>query len=105
MCSDAHWLYRGASNSEVAVFDIARLYADRIIELHVRQSKDDVWTEVLGPEDIDYSRLVKLLAEHNVKPLIVLEQAVEKASPSTMTAEEAHRKSVEYARRIFEPLA
>jgi inosose dehydratase len=49
MCFDAHWLYRGASNSEVAVFDIARLYADRIIELHVRQSKDDVWTEVLGP--------------------------------------------------------
>jgi hypothetical protein len=74
MCFDAHWLYRGASNSEVAVFDIARLYADRIIELHVRQSKDDVWTEVLGP-------------------------------CSTMTAEEAHRKSVEYARRIFEPLA
>ena len=87
----------------MAVFDIARLYAKRIIELHVRQSRNDVWTEEFGPGDIDYPRLVNLLVERDVRPLIVLEQAVEEASPNTMSAKEAHRKSVTYARRIFAP--
>ncbi len=104
MCLDAHWIYRGAGDSEVAVFDIASLYAERIVELHVRQSRDGVWTETIGAGDIDYPKLVALLAEKGVRPLVVLEQAVEKGSPQTMTAEEAHRKSVEYARRVFAPL-
>jgi len=105
MCLDVHWAYRGAGDSEVAAFDIAKLYAERISEIHVRQSKDGVWTEALGPGDIDYPKLVELLVDRSVRPLIVLEQAVEAASPSTMNAEEAHRKSVEYARRTFAPMA
>ncbi len=105
LCLDAHWIYRGAGDSEVAIFDIARLYADRISELHIRQSKDGIWTEAFGPGDIDYSALVQLLLERNLRPLLVLEQAVEKGSPNTMTAEQAHRKSLQYARSIFAPLA
>lgn len=105
MCLDAHWVYRGAGNSEVAVFDIARLYAERISEVHIRQSRNDVWTEVLGPGDIDYPRLVQLLVDREVKPLLVLEQAVEGKSPKTKTAEEAHRQSTRYARKVFAPLA
>lgn len=105
LCLDAHWVYRGAGNSQVAVFDIARLYADRISELHIRQSKDGTWSEAFGPGDIDYSELVRILVDRNVRPLLVLEQAVEKESTNTMTAEQAHRKSVEYALRVFAPLA
>lgn len=104
MCLDAHWVYRGAGDSEVAVFDITKLYAERISELHIRQSKDNIWTEILGPGDIDYPRLVQLLVNRKVKPLLVLEQAVEAKSPKTMTAEEAHRESVQYVRRVFAPL-
>jgi len=105
MCLDAHWVYRGAGNSEVAVFDITRLYAERISEVHIRQSRDGVWTEATGPGDIDYSKLVQLLLERDVRPLLVLEQAVEGKSPKTMTAERAHRESVQYVRRVFAPLA
>jgi len=105
MCLDTHWVYRGAGNSEVAVFDIARLYAERISEVHIRQSRNDIWTEVLGPGDIDYPRLVQLLVDRKVKPLLVLEQAVEGKSPKTMNAEEAHRQSTRYARKVFAPLA
>jgi inosose dehydratase len=104
LCFDAHWVYRGAGNSEVAVFDIAALYAERISEVHIRQSKDDTWTEALGPGDIDYPKLVSLLQQRGVRPLLVLEQAVENASPNTMTAEAAHRQGVQYARRVFAPL-
>lgn len=105
MCLDAHWVYRGAGNSEVAVFDIARLYADRISELHIRQSKEGIWTEAFGPGDIHYSKLAQLLLQHDIRPLLVLEQAVETESPNTMTAEEAHRKGVQYARKVFAPMA
>lgn len=105
LCLDAHWVYRGAGDSEVAVFDIARLYAERIGEIHIRQSRDGTWTETFRPGDIDYARLVRLFVERGVRPLLVLEQAVEKGSPETMTAEEAHREGARYARTVFAPLA
>jgi len=48
-------------------------------------------------------------AEHllgiNVKPHIVLEQAVEQDTPKTMTAAEAHRNGAAHARKIFAAFA
>lgn len=101
LCLDTHWIFRGSGDSEVAVFDIATLYADRISELHLRQSKDGVWTETLGEGDIDYPRLATLLERHGVRPLLVLEQAVESGSPNTLKADAAHRIGAQYARRVF----
>jgi len=105
LCLDAHWIYRGAGNSQVALFDVLKLYGPRITELHLRQSQNHVWTEVFGPGDIDYPRLAAYLLEIGVKPLLVLEQAVEAASPNTMDAVEAFRKSTAYARKVFEAFA
>lgn len=105
LCFDAHWVYRGAGDSAVAVFDILELYGKRITELHLRQSRDHVWTEAFGPGDIDYPALAKHLLEINVKPHIVLEQAVEAKSPKTMTAAQAHRKGAQYARKVFAKFA
>jgi inosose dehydratase len=104
-CLDAHWVYRGAGNSQVALFDVLRLYGNRITELHLRQSKNGVWTEVFGEGDIDYRRLARELAAMGVRPHVVLEQAVEKGSPDTLTALEAHRKSLAYTREVFAGLA
>ncbi|CAN5908920.1 hypothetical protein BH24BAC1_BH24BAC1_21210 [soil metagenome] len=104
-CLDAHWVYRGAGNSQVALFDVVRMYANRITELHLRQSKNGIWTEVFGEGDIDYPRLVRELAGRGVRPHVVLEQSVEKGSPDTLTAVDAHRKSLQYTRKVFAPLA
>jgi inosose dehydratase len=101
LCLDAHWVYRGAGNSQVALFDVVKLYGDRITELHLRQSKEGVWTETFGPGDIDYPRLADELLKIGVRPLIVLEQAVEAKSPNTMTALEAFKRSTAYTRRVF----
>lgn len=38
LCLDAHWIYRGSGNSQVALFDVLQLYGRRITELHLRQS-------------------------------------------------------------------
>jgi inosose dehydratase len=105
LCLDAHWVYRGAGNSQVALFDVLKLYGPRVTELHLRQSENGVWTEVFGPGDIDYRRLAEALLKINIKPLLVLEQAVEGGSPNTMKAVEAFRRSARQVRRIFADFA
>lgn len=104
-CLDAHWIYRGAGNSQVALFDVMKLYGSRITELHLRQSKDGIWTEAFGEGDIDYPAVAKQLLEINVRPHIVLEQAVEAGSPKTMSITEAFTKSSQYARQVFAAFA
>jgi inosose dehydratase len=101
LCLDAHWIYRGAGNSAVALFDVLKLYGPRVTELHLRQSIKTVWSETLGEGDIDYPALAKHLLQIGVKPHLVLEQAPEKGTPETMDAVESHRRSLEYARRVF----
>jgi len=101
LCLDAHWVYRGAGNSAVALFDILKLYGRRITELHLRQSKDNIWSETFEDGDINYRRMAKHLLDIDIHPHIVLEQAVEKGTPKTMKTVEAFRQSSKYARRIF----
>ena len=105
LCLDAHWIYRGAGNSSVALFDVLKLYGSRVTELHLRQSKDNVWTEAMCDGDIDYEAVAKHLLEINVRPHIVLEQAVETGSPKTMSTIEAFKESSQYARRVFAAFA
>lgn len=100
-CLDAHWCYRGSGNSQVALFDIVKLYGSRIVELHLRQSKNGIWTEVFEDGDIDYRRLARELKKQGIKPHLVLEQAVEKGTPNTMNGIESHQKSLKYAIAIF----
>lgn len=96
LCLDAHWVYRGCGNSEVAVFDALTHYHERIVELHLRQSVKGIWTEAFAMQgDIDYQRLMNFLTEQGIKPHLVLEQAVEAQSPQLHTATAAHKISYE----------
>ncbi|MDI9431605.1 MAG: sugar phosphate isomerase/epimerase [Planctomycetota bacterium] len=101
LCLDAHWVYRGAGNSQVALFDVVKLYGRRIGELHLRQSQGDVWTEAFGPGDIDYRALAEMLRQASVRPHVVLEQAIETGSPNTMTPLEAFKESTKATRHLF----
>lgn len=105
LCLDAHWIFRGAGDSEVALFDIIKLHGSRIIELHLRQSRQGIWTEAFGPGDIDYPRLAVVLQEMEKKPLVVLEQSIEAKTPNTMDAVAAHTEGVKYIRQAFRKLA
>ena len=101
LCLDAHWVFRGAGNSQVALYDIVKLYAFRIRELHLRQSKDGVWTEVLGDGDIDYRPLAALLKEMNFAGPLILEQCVEKGTPRTLSGADRQKQSRRYLKDIF----
>jgi inosose dehydratase len=101
LCLDTHWIYRGAGNSQVALFDVLKLYGSRISELHIRQSIDNIWSETVSAGDIDYPRLAKYLLRINVKPHLVLEQAVENGTPKTMSTLDAFKQSSAYCRQVF----
>ena len=102
LCLDAHWIYRGAGNSQVALFDIVKLYGARVAELHLRQSRGGVWAEDFGEGDLDYPRLAAALRALKLHPHVVLEQAVEQGTPKTLDPVEAHRRSAAYARPLLE---
>lgn len=101
LCLDAHWVYRGSGNSQVALFDVVKLYGKRIVEVHIRQSKAGVWQETFGEGDIDYRRLATDLKTLGVRPNLVLEQCLEKGSPNTLGAVQAHKQDLMYAQVIF----
>ena len=104
LCLDAHWIYRGAGNSSLALFDILKLYVNRVVEVHIRQSDKGIWSEVFGEGDIDYSRLVEELVKNKRNPHLVLEQAAEKGTPKTMSSVEAIGKSLDNAENVFKEI-
>ena len=104
LCLDAHWIFRGSGNSQVALFDIVEMYSSRMVEVHIRQSHDGIWSEVFEEGDIDYTRLAGVLKKKMLKPHLVLEQAVENGTQHTMDAVAAIRKSLENVRVIFKDL-
>ena len=101
LCLDAHWVYRGSGNSQVALFDVVKLYGKRIVEVHIRQSRDGIWQETFGDGDIDYRRLATELKAQNIYPLLVLEQCLEKGSPNTMGPVEAHKQDLIYTNSVL----
>ncbi|MBV9468370.1 MAG: TIM barrel protein [Abitibacteriaceae bacterium] len=101
LCLDTHWIYRGAGNSQVALYDIVKLYGSRIRSLHIRQSHNGVWAETVGDGDIDYQPLAQQLKAQNFQGPIIIERAIEAGTPRTMSGVEAHRRSAEWVRQVF----
>jgi inosose dehydratase len=101
LCFEQHWSYRACGNSQVAVFDHLKLYADRLVEVHLRQSIGNVWSETFGDGDIDNVRLAAGLKKLCKMPHVVLEQAPETGTPKTMPPVETFRRSADYVRRVF----
>ncbi len=101
-CFDVHWIFRGSENSEVAVFDVLKLYGKRIVELHLRQSVNGIWSESFANKgDIDYERFALELARLNIKPHLVIEQCLEAASPKKLDVVQAHIRDLEVVKATF----
>jgi inosose dehydratase len=100
-CLDSHWIWRGAGESQVVLDDIIELYGDRIASLHVRQSRDSVWTEALMDGDIDYYSVARKLKQIDFEGPMHLEICRENGTPQTMDIVDAHRESLEWAKRTL----
>ena len=104
LCFDVHWSYRGSNNSAVSAYSHAKLYGDRVAELHLRQSKDGIWTETFKKDgDIDYDKTMAILRQNkNFRNcLFVLEPAPEKGTPKTLKPLEIFKQSVEAVQQMF----
>jgi inosose dehydratase len=103
-CFDTHWVYRGSADSQVAVFDVLKMYGSRIVELHIRQSVNGIWTETFGAGDIDYQRFANELKAMKLRPHLVIEQCVEAKTSNTMDGKQAHIKDLAMIKEIFKPI-
>ena len=104
LCFDAHWSFRASNNSAVSAYSHAKLYADRIVALHLRQSQDGIWTETfLTKADIDYEKTLTILRQSKGfnDCHIVLEQAPERDTPKTLQPIHVFKQSVETVKKMY----
>ncbi len=78
-CIDVHWVYRGG----VDPFSLTAEYGNRIKAMHIRNSKDGVWTEDFNDGDIDYRAYRDLLEKIDYNGWITLELAYESSTKIT----------------------
>lgn len=90
---DLNWLVRG----RVDPVEFVRVYADRIVFMHLRdQRADGTWSEALGEGDMDYAAIAKALHDINFTGDAVIELAHEADFEPTRPIRESLRISREF---------
>lgn len=98
-CLDLHWVLRGKQDPYRLLEDAGK----RVIDLHLRNSTDGVWSEDFGDGDIDHARVRKILAKSGYQGHYTVELAYEGKTKITRSLEENLRRSREYVRRALGP--
>ena len=94
----------GSADSQLAVFDVLKMYGNRVLELHIRQSVNGIWSETFGAKDIDYQHFANELETMNMRPYLVIEQCVEAKIPNTVDRKKDHVKELVMIKEIFKPI-
>ncbi|MBI3697381.1 MAG: sugar phosphate isomerase/epimerase [Acidobacteria bacterium] len=97
ICLDLHWVYRGGQDP----LELLRESGKRLAGLHLRNSRNGIWSETLDAGDIDYRAVQAYLRQAGYRGLLVVELAYEKATPITRPLEENLRRSRLFAEGIF----
>jgi len=101
-CMDVHWIYRGSENSQLAVFDTLKMYGNRIVSFHLRQSQNGIWTETFHPEgDIDYNKFAEEVKKMGIKAHLVIEQCLEEKTIQKLSVVEAHKINYSEVNKLF----
>lgn len=101
VCYDGHWLWQGCGRSQTMVEDFVKLYGDRVVSLHLRQSRDGVWHETFDDGDLDWKAPLALLAKAGFNGPAILEVAHHPGTAETLSMTDAHAKSADYARALW----
>jgi inosose dehydratase len=78
------------------------MYGERIVELHLRQSVNGVWSETFGPGDIDYTKVAAALQKLQLTPHLVIEQCIEDKTDVNMNVVEAHKRNLTAVKKMFD---
>jgi len=96
-CLDVHWVLRGGQDP----MTLLKECSSRLASLHLRNSKNGVWTEDLGDGDVDYRPVAEHLKSIGYKGYLVVELAWDKATEPTRSLDENMKRSREYVEKIF----
>jgi len=97
LCLDTHWVFRGGEDPVALLEECVWL----VRTLHIRNSRDGVWTEAFGDGDVDYTAIRDILAQHGFAGPIYVELAYEDKTRITRPLKENLAISREYFRSIF----
>lgn len=96
-CLDLHWVFRGKQDPYRLLEDAG----NRVVDLHLRNSREGVWAEDFGPGDIDYMRVRAILDQIGYKGFYTVELAYDAETPHTRSLEENLRRSFEFVKSGF----
>lgn len=96
-CIDVDWVIRGGQDA----MTILREAGPRIVSLHLRNSRQGVWTESLDEGDYDYPGVAAFLRGMGFQGHLIVELAIEKGTKITRPLVENLRRSREYAEKVF----
>jgi inosose dehydratase len=96
-CLDLHWIYRGKQDP-IALLKAA---GSRVLDLHLRNSKEGVWTEDLGPGDLDYRDVARTLQAISYQGFYTVELAYEGKTAVTRGLEENLRRSRAFVKEVL----
>jgi inosose dehydratase len=97
ICVDVDWVARGGQDP----MTILKEAGERLVSLHLRNSRQGVWTESLDEGDYDYPAIAAWLKETGFRGYLVVELAHEKGTRITRPLEENLRLSRIYAEKVF----
>ena len=104
LCLDPDTIFRATGHSRLAVMDSLSLFGHRVAALHLRQMQSGVWSEALGPGDLDYPAIIAALVGAHVTPALIVELAIEDLTAITLAPQDAHRQSLDYVRQYLLPI-
>lgn len=97
LCLDTHWVHRAGSDP----FDLLESYPARIVSMHLRNSRDGIWSEDLGDGDLDHRRIAAWVAQTGFSGPLIIELAYEQETHITRSVRENLTRSREYIRTVF----
>lgn len=97
MCPDADWI----RYAKLDVLGLIRDAGKRIGDIHLRNSEGGVWTEDLGPGEVDYIGMAQILREIKYNEWVSVELGHANDTKITRSLEENLRRSREYTERTF----
>jgi inosose dehydratase len=97
LCLDLHWAHRGGQDP----MGLLREAGKRVASVHLRNSRQGVWTEDLGGGDIDYRPVADYLRNNGFAGYLVVELAYENGTAITRSLEENLRLSREWLAKVF----
>ena len=91
---DLNWLRRAG----IDAWEFVREYGDRIVFMHLRPQKGDMWMQTLAEGDEDWTQLAKVIDEIDFRGWIAVELAFRAEHPVTRGMGQNYARCLDFLR-------